>query len=182
MYDQIFRELDSGAWANANPNRCPCHGLGWFGSDFDTWHRCPLHGKGVPHPEDYSEEDGGPQFDFAGHKLHVHRVAYVRFRDEVVKGGLTRKEFRAQVDALVASRVQGTPTMGDWVDAADDVAEMVFQDAADARAQRMGYSCRLEAAWAAEGAFERQCRDEHLDPDAEARGPLSVDRDSWYRW
>lgn len=37
-------------WADENPNICGCRGRGWMLSDLDTWHHCPIHGKGVPHP------------------------------------------------------------------------------------------------------------------------------------
>ena len=62
--DQDFRDLESGLWAEPWSETCPCRGSGWLLSDFDTWHRCPVHGRGVPHPEEYPEdhevEDYGP--------------------------------------------------------------------------------------------------------------------------
>lgn len=40
-------------WATDDPTTCACHGRGWFLSDLDTWHKCPLHkGTGID-PEDF---------------------------------------------------------------------------------------------------------------------------------
>jgi len=48
--------LKSGAWAEEVD--CLCRGRGWLLSDYDAWYRCPLHGQGMPHPEeDYQDED-----------------------------------------------------------------------------------------------------------------------------
>jgi hypothetical protein len=165
-------ELDSGRWANRNPARCECRN-GWLHSDWDTWHRCPLHGKGVPHPED----EGG-EFDYQAHSLRIYREAYASFRDEAVALGMTRGEFRLTVEKILQT---GVPTMSDWVNAADDVACQAFAEDADRRAEAQGYSCRLEAAWAADGAFERACREHNVEPETEAYGPLTAERDSWYR-
>lgn len=165
-------ELDSGRWANMNPSQCECRG-GWLLSDYDTWHRCPLHGKGVPHPE-----DDGAVFDREAHNLRIYRVAYAHFRDAAVSCGMTREAFRLAV--LLEIQVEA-PTKADWVDAADSVASSAFRWDADRRAAARGYSCRLEAAWAADAAFEQECRDLHLEPETEAHGPLAADRNSWYR-
>ena len=60
MLQAIYDTARSGQWADPNPADCPCRN-GWFLSDVDTWHRCPIHGHGVPHPEDDHAE-----FDYAG--------------------------------------------------------------------------------------------------------------------
>ena len=39
------------------PEECRCNGGGWILSEVDTWHKCPDHHKGQPHPEDYVYED-----------------------------------------------------------------------------------------------------------------------------
>lgn len=172
MYSHPVNELDSGRWANRNPARCECRN-GWLLSDWDTWHQCPLHGKGVPHPEEEEVE-----FDYKAHSLRLHRAVYAAFRDEAVALGMTRRDFRVAVEASLET---GAPTMTDWVNAADDVASRAFSEDADRRAVAQGYSCRLEAAWADEGAFERACRERRVEPETESYGPLAADRDSWYR-
>lgn len=167
-------ELDSGRWANPNPSQCECRG-GWLLSDYDTWHRCPLHGRGVPHPEE--EVD----FDYRAHSLRVHREAWIYFR---VQSGMAPRAFREAVAAHVRTRVRAStfaPTPTEWVDFADEVAGMMWQDEANRRAVAQGYSCRLEAAWAAEAAFEHGCHERRVEPETEAYGPLAADRDSWYR-
>lgn len=37
---------------DSNPDLCKCNGGGWVLSNLDQWHRCPIHGAGLPHPED----------------------------------------------------------------------------------------------------------------------------------
>jgi hypothetical protein len=175
MYTHPAQELDGGGWAERNPSTCPCRN-GWLASDWDTWHRCPIHGKGVPHPED---EDA--TYDYAALARRIHREAFVWFRGQALRSGMTQGAFRTAVRRAVRSSTDAEPTMADWVDAADKVAEEVWREAAEARAQAAGYSCRLEAALEAEAAFEHGCRRRGLDPDMEEHGPLAVDRDSWYR-
>ena len=176
MYSHPGNELNSGRWANPNPSQCPCRG-GWLLSNWDTWHQCPLHGKGVPDPEDENENGERPEFDRAGHDLYINRQAYAHFRNEAERAGMTRAAFRAAVTDMVAP----TRTPADWVNAADEVAEAAWSEAADVRAQKAGFSCRLEAAWAAEAEFEHGCGRAGLDYEAEGFGPLAADRNSWYR-
>lgn len=47
-----YDAFSSGCWANPNPEACPCGGSGWALSEVDTWHECPVHYAGQPHPED----------------------------------------------------------------------------------------------------------------------------------
>lgn len=39
--------------ADLNPEHCACRGSGWTLSNYDSWHPCPAHHRGQPHPEDY---------------------------------------------------------------------------------------------------------------------------------
>lgn len=48
------------AWARRAAEECGCRGRGWWLSEVDTWHQCPVHGAGKPHPEDDSGEDYEP--------------------------------------------------------------------------------------------------------------------------
>lgn len=50
-----YNYMASGNWAHPDESECPCRG-GWLLSDLDTWHQCPYHGHGVPHPEFAMEE------------------------------------------------------------------------------------------------------------------------------
>jgi hypothetical protein len=44
-------------WIREKAEDCGCRGRGWYLSDLDTYHRCPVHYKGQRHPEEY-EYDG----------------------------------------------------------------------------------------------------------------------------
>ena len=56
MQDE-YNEIAGGAFADADKAKCPCKG-GWYLSDFDTWHECPEHHAGEPHPEDMDPREG----------------------------------------------------------------------------------------------------------------------------
>lgn len=90
------------------------------------------------------------------------------------------RPFRVAVEREMANR-NGVRSPSQWVDVAWGVAEDVWGAAQDQRAQGMGFSCRLEAAWAAEAAFEAGCRAQNVDPDGDRwRGsPERADADSW---
>lgn len=64
--DEI-RYLESGIWAEIDPEQCPCHGSGWCLSDLDVHHKCPIHGfEGLAHPEnDLSFYGEGPEAEAA---------------------------------------------------------------------------------------------------------------------
>lgn len=52
MYEDYYRDFCAALWRDEDPARCGCRGRGWVLSDLDTWHQCPIHGKGARHPED----------------------------------------------------------------------------------------------------------------------------------
>ena len=52
-YYDSFR---SAYWADHDRALCGCRGTGWALSQVDTWHQCPIHGKGVPHPDEVEME------------------------------------------------------------------------------------------------------------------------------
>ncbi len=167
----IMRELDSGHWAETNPAACPCRGSGWLLSDWDTHHKCPLHFQGQPH----SEDDGGEDFDYEAADLANYRAAYVEFRR---RSGLSPMEMIRSA-ALV---MEGKPSPAAWVNAAELVACEIVSNELDQRALAAGYSCRLEAAWAAEAAVEAGARHRGMDPDVYASygSPERADADAWY--
>lgn len=39
-----------------DPKTCWCRGSGWVLSDWDSFHRCPCHYRGQPHPESEPDE------------------------------------------------------------------------------------------------------------------------------
>ena len=38
-------------WINEDPKSCGCRGRGWYNSQLDTWHSCPVHFNGQTHPD-----------------------------------------------------------------------------------------------------------------------------------
>lgn len=133
-------------WAVPNPGQCPCRGSGWLLSDFDTWHRCGLHG-GTPHPE---FEPGG--FDFEAHRTKCLREAFVTYREASGMNGL---DFKAEV--LRQAGPDASPQA--MVDVAQRLAEDAIHDAHEAEARERGYSCGLEMRLAQEAhqeAMERR--------------------------
>lgn len=44
-------------WMDSDPARCGCRGSGWWASEVDTWHECPVHFTGQTHPEDHGPDD-----------------------------------------------------------------------------------------------------------------------------
>ena len=114
MNERIYRELESGVWAMENPAKCPCRG-GWLLSDYDTWHRCPLHGKGVPHPE--GEDDA--VIDMHAHSLQVLRETYAGYRDQARRMGFQGNFNQAVNPKGVALTPQG------WVNAAEDLVDQL---------------------------------------------------------
>jgi len=134
-------------WAEVNPGKCPCGGGGWLLSDFDTFHRCGLHGVGVPHPE--SEEEGSQD---PHRMLRLRREAYRTF---MTRSGLGTQEFlTACVDQM------GGPAHSpqEWVDAAEAVTGELLRAGAEKEARAQGYSCDLERRLTHEAELERRER------------------------
>ena len=147
MYEHAMRELQSGQWADLNPFTCPCRS-GWLLSDFDTWHRCPVHGHDVPHPED--DSPSAEAFDSVANGLKVCREAYKIFRDVARRDG-----FKGNFKLACMSRIGDDRSPKAWVNAADEVAEECSREAADQMASRRGFGSALEMRLADEEEFER---------------------------
>lgn len=147
-------DLDTGSWAEVNPSKCPCRGRGWLLSDFDTWHSCPRHGDGVPHPEDEVDRE---TWDASAHLLQVQRAAFEEYRNLAYAAGWGRFGFTFTEACRLALRAAGVtaPTATQWVDAAECEAEELVMEKVEAEARAMGFSCALEARWADEIARER---------------------------
>jgi hypothetical protein len=52
-YDNFCRPA---VWACEDADKCGCRGSGWFLSELDTWHECPVHYRGQPNSESSEEE------------------------------------------------------------------------------------------------------------------------------
>lgn len=146
MYADVYRELQSSAWNETNPDRCPCGGRGWILSDFDTWHRCQTHGFGVPHPE-----DDEATFDYGAHKIEMLRQAYRVFKSNAQHLGLKGRFQDACLQVIVCPVL--SPSV--WVSAAEEVADRLEAQREEAAAHAAGFSCALEARWAADAESER---------------------------
>ena len=143
-----FNEMQSGAWAERNPSKCPCKGNGWVLSDLDTWHQCQMHGAGVPCPEN---DDGS--FRSGPHKILMLRAAFKGFRLGAVRCGFT-----GSFNAACRKLLVGKPTPAAWVDAAEAVCTDAEAEFAEAQARREGFSCALEARYAGYAEEERRER------------------------
>lgn len=160
MSQHMFQELRSGRWAEINPSKCPCRG-GWLVSDLDTYHQCPIHGGGVPHPE--TEDPGDVPFDFEAHRLGCFRAAYRIFRD---RANLHPRAFEEACRMKVRNARYETHGFDDrspitpqeWVNAAEMIADQEMAKAEELKARMQGYSCALEMRWAEEAAREDQER------------------------
>ena len=145
---EIFRQLESGAWADMDITLCPCRG-GWLLSDFDTFHCCPFHGKGVPHPE-----DDETSFDYNAHLLGHLRKAYRVYRSRT---GLSNRAFRLRV---CAHMFQGSSDQIARARAAVEAARMISEEICsareEARAHRRGFTCALEVRLHNEAMWERK--------------------------
>jgi hypothetical protein len=153
-----YRQMESGAWAEVNPSKCPCRGNGWLLSDLDTWHKCPLHSAGCSHP-DAEELDGeAPETTSEAaddaRRLTLYRNAYATFQTRFVKlGAGTAAQFTKAVKARALA-----PTPEELTNAAELVAGEYEQDHAEEIARRRGFSCALEMSLAGEAMWERKER------------------------
>ena len=158
MTPEVMRDLESGNWATVNPYTCPCHGRGWMLSDFDTWHRCPIHGKDtVPVNED------DPRDNSSGHLHKVSMEAFETFYRRTV--ACEPRLFKSDFAPLCLKYMEKNSdefshsihpySDRDWVNAAEAVCARYEADASETCAQAEGFSCALEMNLAAEAAQER---------------------------
>jgi hypothetical protein len=145
----IMRELDSSAWNEIRPDTCPCRN-GWLLSDFDTWHRCHVHGNNVPHPNDESEE--AEKFDDAKHSMEMWRQAYETFRNRAIRAGF-KGNFK---EACLGLLPKDDRTPKAWVDAAETLAMEASSRLELKVARAHGFSCALEMRLAEDATDERR--------------------------
>jgi len=103
---------NTSTWAHPAPSVCGCKGSGWFLSEVDTWHQCPYHGAGVPHPEDEHGEADKAAWDAQA------RGNYTWMRNEARELGFTGN-FREACEKVVSE----ARTPHAWLEAAREVVE-----------------------------------------------------------
>ena len=166
MYGQTARDLDSGNWANLNPNLCPCKGSGWLHSDLDSFHACPVHKTASQrHPEDQFDGEWTAEIEaaidaefaqIAAERLTLNRNLFERFTEIARKAGF-KGNFKAACEEVLGDYEEGSaPGPLAWLDAADKVSEAVAKEARETEARAQGYSCDLEARFADYARIERQ--------------------------
>ena len=72
-HEQYYEDCRAGMFADADAAQCGCGGCGWFLSQVDTWHKCPAHYTGQPHPESDGPEvsEGAEAAPVAGEAVEV---------------------------------------------------------------------------------------------------------------
>ena len=150
--DRDYRDLESGHWAHLLPTECPCHGSGWLLSNFDTFHRCPIHGQGVPHPEmDYDLDPAdadptAPVFDRDAHELETWRTCW-----RYCQGWRRSLGFQGPMTAWVVRRTGKCPASPrEWVEAAYGLLSQAAYAHDEAHAKALGFCCGLEKSLAEE--------------------------------
>jgi hypothetical protein len=155
-----MRQLDNGAWADPNPHECPC-GSGWFHSDYNTFHKCPYHHVGQPHPDwdDYEYDVDEPRFapfDYAAANKKIWTDHYERCVRVAADCGLDREAF----DARVVQRHEGKElTDRSKSQIAGELSDELWNDMREWQAQEQGYSCDLERRLDEEAMWERKERE-----------------------
>lgn len=134
-----FQDLEAGKWAQINPFKCPCRGLGWVASYYDTVHACPIHLIGQPRPEDESQD-----FSPAPSHKDVCRHSYRIMRDAAQEVGMPKAVFNQKVCALMQPLPKSETVL--WMKA----AETVMVDAILDHEERS----MLERDWATDGYLE----------------------------
>lgn len=160
MDAETMRELDSGIWATINPFTCPCGGSGWLLSEYDTWHRCSVHGKdAVPSNED------DPRDFTKDHLTKCARNAYMAFYNATKTTGLLPFLTPAKFEELCSGYIYGArnangqdvtlkASVREWVDAAEMAAAHFTSETCEDEARREGFSCALEMNLANDAARE----------------------------
>ena len=155
MNNETMRELDNGMWAEMNPSKCPCNGRGFLLSDYDTSHRCPIHGKGALCMED-TEHMTDAEIETATKAEGARRLAMMRgIFLALANEALDLLGSKAAVMKAVRLVRKGT-TPKDYVDAVDMVVSEARYEAEEASAKARGFSCGLEARMEDEAMWERK--------------------------
>jgi hypothetical protein len=151
-YTDYFRMMESGQWAEINPSKCRCQGAGWVNSEMGTWHKCPIHGAGVPHPEWAHDEESG--FNWNAHKHTLYVAAYTTFRGIARKHGFNGN-FKEACRAIIGPKALAANHV-DWVNAAETIATEAADNAEEARARDMDYESTFEMHMHEDAMIERQ--------------------------
>lgn len=170
MYANMMNELDSGAWATLNPSVCPCRGSGWMLSDFDTFHKCPAHNVGQPHPECDIETTT----DF---RRKVNVEVFRILRGQVAKFlNITNNDANDRIEQGLPANDRSPEA---WIDSADQLASLLREERMEERARAAGYSCRLEAALTTAGEAEANAVRMGMTHEAAELEGLRASQD-WY--
>lgn len=175
LLQDIYDSAKRGDYAEVNPKNCGCRG-GWFLSDVDTWHQCPLHGHGVPHPDEYDcPEEFQPDFDFKAHKVQLLREALLTFQSMAAdRFQMAPCAFKAKVEGRLSK--EEFPSPQDYVDAAEEV--YIEASMEDERLRWAGMHPDQEPRFAEEDLEPEQTPDP-MHEDADALDDLAA-RDSYY--
>lgn len=82
-------------WASYPDKKdCACRGYGWILSDWDTWHRCPIHYRGQedPYAQEVRERAEDWWDSLSGKEKHQEVVFMVRRRKENAAHEVARLE------------------------------------------------------------------------------------------
>ena len=151
----IYRQLESGAWADPDYFVCPCRG-GWLLSDFDSFHRCPFHAEGDRHPEDDSEYTEEEEKMNATYRVRMARQTFKHYDRAARELGI--EGFKVKViDAFFATD-EGLSREERFCKAAAEVVAKAAYEAREVTARRKGYSCGFEMTMDDEAMWERKER------------------------
>ncbi len=145
-----YAQLQTGAWALNSPRLCPCRGGGWFLSDLDTYHCCPIHGAGAPNPEyDGERYDGEDYGDYADWALQRDKRVYLALAHQAYRLGFKGRPVTLNHAAFEAANALGLlrediDKRAALIEGLEAVVGELFRTRQEAQARRGGYSCALE--------------------------------------
>ena len=158
MSAELYRQLNSGAWAVPNPCRCECGGVGQILSDLDTFHDCPIHRSGdrdVECQKFYNQASADTRsciqeiFDKFGPDAYMDG----QYNQENPRG-YSQEEWDSYFKAWCSAEVRKMNrfakrpyTLWDLCRAAGGIVEDHMNELEDLEARSRGYSCALEERW-----------------------------------
>lgn len=154
-----YAQLQSGNWALMSPRLCPCRGGGWFLSDLDTYHRCPIHGLDAQDPdydedgEARAEDDGEPE----AWALRRDKRVYLALAHQAYRLGFKGRPAQLNHAAFDAANAMGLlrediDKRAALIEGIEAVVGELERTRQEAQARHGGYSCALEMrlAWEAQ--------------------------------
>lgn len=93
--------IETGWASHPNKKHCNCHGSGWILSDWDTWHKCPLHYKNQLNPDEWQDEqDRLEQWDSADCKQR-HEAMIWKAKQIIKNAKRNKQETTEIIDEIV---------------------------------------------------------------------------------